>query len=84
MDNPNVNANVENTVEWWAAKKDEMLARLEKMDAEQRMEANDAFKNLSEEFDAATNWTEASWDIFKAKVEQWWNEGETKTDETVE
>jgi hypothetical protein len=41
------------------------------------------FKDFSKEFDAAGDWTEASWDQFKAKVEGWWNKGEVKTDEAI-
>jgi hypothetical protein len=53
------------------------------MDAEKRLEANDAFEDFSKEFDAAGDWTEASWDQFKAKVEGWWNKGEVKTGEAI-
>ena len=82
-DNPNLNNAAHDRREWWEAKRAEHTARMEKMDAEQRMEHNDAFDNFSEEFDAATDWTEASWDQFKAKVEGWWNKGEVKTDEAI-
>lgn len=82
-DNPNLNNAAHDRKEWWEAKKAEHAARVEKMDAEKRMEANDAFNSLSEEFDAAGDWTEASWDEFIAKVQAWWNEGEVKTDEAI-
>jgi hypothetical protein len=82
-DNPNLNNAAHDRKEWWEAKKAEHAARVEKMDAEKRMEANDAFNNFSEEFDAAGDWTESSWDEFKAKVQAWWNEGEVKTDEAI-
>jgi len=53
------------------------------MDAEERIRANDAFQDFSEEFDATTDWTAAQWDMFKAKVTQWWNKGEVKADEAL-
>jgi len=83
MDNRNINDASHDRKEWWEAKKAEHEARLEKMDAEKRLAANDAFKNFSEEFDAATDWTAASWDQFKAKVSKWWNEGEIEADKTI-
>ena len=82
-DNPNLNDVNHDKAEWWAAKRAEMEARLEKMDAADRLKANDTFSNLSETFDVATDWTEASWDEFKAKVEQWWSQAEIKTDESI-
>jgi len=82
-DNPNMNNAAHDRKEWWEAKKAEHEARIEKMDASERLAANDAFKNFSEEFDAATDWTEASWDQFTAKLSKWWNAGETNVDEAV-
>ena len=82
-DNPNLNNATHDRVEWWNAKKAEFEAKLEKMDAERRLKANDAFKDFGEEFDAATDWTEAEWDQFKAKVSQWWNSAEIAADEAI-
>ena len=82
-DNPNVNNAAHDKKEWWEAKKAEQAARVEKMDAERRMEANDAFENLNKEFEAAGDWTEASWDEFKAKAQALWNEGEVNGDEAI-
>ena len=53
------------------------------MDAEKRLAANDAFNNFSKEFDAATDWTDASWNQFTAKVSKWWNAGEIKVDNSI-
>jgi hypothetical protein len=82
-DNPNLNNAVHDRKEWWKAKEAEYSAKMEKMDAERRLSANDAFKNLGEEFDAMEDWTEASWDEFKAKVQAWWNKTEVDTDEAI-
>ena len=82
-DTPNLNDAAHDRKEWWEAKIAEFEARLEKMDAERRLEANDALKDLRAEFDAATDWTEASWDEFKAKTQAWWNKTEVKIDETI-
>lgn len=83
MDNPNLNDVNHDRTEWWNAKKAEHSARVEKMDAEKRLAANDAFDDLSEEFDAAGDWTEATWDEFKAKVSKTWNEAEIAVDKAV-
>ena len=83
MDNPNLNNAGHDRKEWWSAKKAEHEARLEKMDAEKRLAANDAFNNFSKEFDAATDWTDASWNQFTAKVSKWWNVGEIKVDNSI-
>ncbi len=83
IDNPNINDTSHDRKEWWDAKKAEHEARLEKMDAEERLAANDAFKNFSEEFDAATQWTEASWDQFTAKVSKGWNAAEVGVDKSI-
>jgi len=83
MDNPNMNVAGHDRKEWWDAKKAEHDARLQKMDAEERLAANDAFKNFSEEYDAATDWTDASWDQFKAKISKWWNAGEIEVDKSI-
>ena len=82
-DNPNMNNAVHDKHEWWEAKKAEHHARQEKMSAEEKMASNDAFEDLSTEFDAVTDWTEANWDLFTAKVSKWWNAGEIKADETI-
>lgn len=77
-DNPNMNNLNQDRKKWWEAKKAEHLARMEKMAAEDRMRANDALNNFSEEFDAAVDWTEASWNEFTAKVEAWWTSDTSK------
>jgi len=83
MDNPNMNNATHDRREWWEAQKVEHQARLEKMDAEERMAANNAFQDFGTEFDATTDWTDATWDQFKAKLSKWWNAGETKVDESI-
>lgn len=82
-DTPNINDASHDNQEWWNAKRTEIEAEMEKMDAKERMAANDAFQDFSAEVDAAADWTEAQWDQFKAKVSQWWNKGETTTDEAI-
>lgn len=82
-DTPNMNNAAHDKKEWWEAKKAEHQARTEKMNAEEKMAANDGFENFSKEFDAATDWTEANWDLFTAKVSKWWNAGETEVDKAI-
>ena len=64
----------ENYRELWNAMRAERDAKAEKLSAERRMEYNDAFNNMSEELDAMGDWTEASWDEFKAKADKKWQE----------
>ena len=81
MSNTNLNDWRHDYNEWWAATHKEMLAKGEKMNAEERMKYNDAVKNYSEEFDAAGDWLEADYEQFKARVSKWWNEQEMKTNQ---
>jgi len=82
-DNPNLNNAEHDYQEKWQAKRKEMDAKEDQLDAEQRMEYNDAMDNFSEEFDASTDWTEAKWDEWSAKVSKWWNDFEGETDNAV-
>ncbi len=82
-DNPNLNNAAHDRKEWFESKKAEHQARVEKMEASEKMEANNGWQNFSDEFDAATDWTDASWDEFTAKVGKWWNAGEVKVDESI-
>lgn len=82
-DNPNLNNAAHDRHEWWEAKQKEHDARVREMSAEEQMEANNAWNDFRTEMDGAADWTEAKWDQFVAKVEQWWNKGEVKADEAV-
>jgi len=82
-DNQNLNNAEHDYQEKWQAKRKEMDAKEDQLDAEQRMEYNDAMDNFSEEFDASTDWTEAKWDEWSAKVSKWWNDFEGETDNAV-
>lgn len=82
-DNPNINKASHDQQEWWDSYKNEQQAKLDKMDAEKRLEANDGFENLQKEVEAAADWTEAQWDEFKAKAQKWSNELEIDTDEAI-
>lgn len=62
----------ENYTELWEAKRKEYDAKADRLSAERRMEYNDAFDNLSEELDAAADWTEAGFSEFMAKADQKW------------
>jgi len=82
-DNPNVNDWQHDYNEWWEGVKKEQMAKMEKMDAEERMEHNSMWEDFSKEADAAGDWLEADWKQFKARVTQWINEGEMEVDEAV-
>lgn len=82
-DNPNLNNAAHDHREWWESFKKEHEAKMDKMEASKRMEANDAFKNFSEEVDAASDWVEADWEQFKARVSKWSNELEINADEAI-
>lgn len=58
--------------EKWEAIKREYAARQDKIAAERKMEANDAFENFQKEAEAGTDWLEADWDEFSARVDKWW------------
>lgn len=82
-DTPNLNNAAHDKREWWNAKKAEIMAHNDRLDAEARMEANNALEDLSAEFDAAADWTEAAWNEFSAKVSKVWNAGEVEVDEAI-
>lgn len=64
----------ENYIEKWSAMRKEYDAKADRLAAERRLEYNDAFDNFSEEVNAATDWTEAAWNEFTAKVDKKWQE----------
>jgi hypothetical protein len=64
----------ENYFELWVAIRNEKDARAEKFSAEQRIKYNDMFDNFTEEVSAMSDWTEASWNEFTAKVDKQWQE----------
>lgn len=63
-----------NYKELWQAIVDEQEAKLQQLDAEKRMERAGVLDEMKEQFDATTDWTEAKWDEFMAKVSKWSNE----------
>ena len=65
---------MENYKEKWEAMRKEYDAKADRLTAERRLEYNDAFDNMSEEVDAAGDWTEASWDEMTAKADKKWQE----------
>ena len=69
-----MDSKIENLQERWDAMRREYEAKAEKLSAEKRLEYNDAFEDFSAEVDAATDWTEASWKEFSAKVDRKWQE----------
>jgi hypothetical protein len=82
-DNPNLNNAAHDQRERWEAMRQEMDAKADKLNAEQRMHYNDGLKNFSEEADAAGDWLEADWDQFNARVKKWWNGFEVEADEAI-
>lgn len=60
--------------EQWEAKRREYDAKAQRLDAESRLEYNDAFENFSEEVSAAGAWSEAAFKEFLAKVDGKWQE----------
>lgn len=58
--------------EKWEAIVRERQAELDKLDAEARLEANNALNDFKAEADAAGDWLEADWDQFVARVDKWW------------
>lgn len=64
----------ENYIDRWQALRHEYDARAERLSAEQRLAYNDMFDDFNAEFQAATDWSEATWQEFKAKVERRWSE----------
>ncbi len=82
-DTPNLNDAGNDYRQWWEGVKKEESAKIEKMDAEARLERTSILDNFSGEVDAATDWVEADWDQFKGRVQQWTNSAEIKVDEAV-
>lgn len=68
-------------MEKWQAQRKEMDAKADKLNAEKRLEYNDAMDNFSKEAEATGDWTEAKWDEFKAQVSKKWNELEISAKE---
>ena len=62
------NSKTENYQELWNAKRKEIEAKAERLDAERQLELNDALDNFQAELDAAGDWTAARWDDFTAKL----------------
>lgn len=52
----------------------EYAARAERLDASQRLKYNDWREDISAEFQAAEDWSEATWKEFTAKAERRWHE----------
>jgi vacuolar-type H+-ATPase catalytic subunit A/Vma1 len=75
--------NTKNYQELWSAIRAEHNAKADKFSAERKMKYNNAFNDLGKEVSAMGDWTEASWDQFKAKINRKWQEMaiETKTDD---
>ena len=63
---------IEDQMEKWDAMRREYVAKQEKIAAENKLEANDAFANFSKEVEAAGEWSEAQWDEFMARADTWW------------
>lgn len=83
QDNPNMNDLHRDNMEWWEGVKKEQAAKMEKMDAEQRMKHNRMMDDFSAEADAAKDWVAADWEQFKGRVKQWTNSAETSADNTM-
>jgi len=83
IDNPNLNDANKDYLEWWEGVKKEEAAKVEKMDAEERLDRTSMLENFSAEADAAKDWVEADWEQFKGRVQQWTNSAEIKADETI-
>lgn len=82
-DNPNLNDANNDYREWWEGVKKEEAAKIEKMDAEKRLERTSMLNNFGTEVDAAKDWAAADWDQFKGRVQQWTNSAEIKVDEAI-
>lgn len=82
-DSPNLNNWQHDYNEWWNAFKDEQEAKNDALEAEKKMERNDALQSLGTELSAAGDWTQAKWDEFKAKASKWSNEAEMNIDESI-
>lgn len=69
-----------NYKDWWEGVLKEETAKLDKLDAEERMSHNKALEDFSAEASAASDWVEADWEQFKARVQQWTSSAAMKTD----
>lgn len=76
-------SNVEHYVKQWEALMQEYVARAERLDAEARLRYNDWQEDMSAEFQAVTDWSEAAWDEFVAKAEQKWHELQLDSNESA-
>lgn len=65
---------IENYLEKWNALRDEYDAKADRLDAEKRLEYNDAFEDFDAEVAASADWTQAAWDEFVSKVDRKWQE----------
>mgnify|MGYP003396186650 CR=1 FL=1 len=74
---------LKNYTEWWQGVLREESAKAAKMDAEQRLQHNKMLEDFGAEASAATDWVEADWEQFKARVQQWTNEAQLKADEAI-
>jgi predicted DNA-binding protein YlxM (UPF0122 family) len=63
-----------NYKELWEAIVKEQEAKLELLDAQKKMERAEVLDEMKDQFDATTEWTEAKWDEFIAKISRWYNE----------
>ncbi len=75
--------NAKNYMEWWQGVFKEESAKLDKLDAEERMDRNKALDDLNAEAQAGKDWLEADWEQFKGRVQQWTNSAQMKADEVV-
>lgn len=82
-DNPNLNDANNDYREWWEGVKKEEAAKIEKLDAEKRLERTSMLDNFGAEVDAAKDWAAADWNQFKGRVQQWTNSAEIKVDEAI-
>jgi hypothetical protein len=63
-----------NYKELWEAIVKEEEAKIAQLDAEKKMERAEVLDEMKNQFDATTDWTEAKWDEFTAKISKWYNE----------
>jgi hypothetical protein len=74
---------VQNYMEWWDGVLKEETAKMQKMDAEDRMRHNKMLDDFNAEVSAATDWVEADWEQFKGRVQQWVNDAQMRADQAV-
>lgn len=61
-------------IDRWEALLKEYDAKADRLEAELRLKYNNAFDDLNAEFQAVTDWSEATWEEFAAKAERRWQE----------